>query len=59
MIDRQEIKVVRGNDLYFPQGNEKGDYYETLWLASINDGKKYHGTTPELAILKCIEGEKQ
>ena len=55
MTDHQEIKVTRGNNLYFPQGNESGNYYEPLWFASINDGKKYHGKTPELAALKCLK----
>ena len=31
-----DIEVVRGNDLYFPRGNEKGDYYE------ITDGVPQH-----------------
>ena len=51
------VKVERGNDLYFPQGNENGDHYEPLWLASINDGKKYHGTTPSEAYEKCINNQ--
>ena len=55
MIDHKEIKVTRGNDLYFPHGNENGDYFEPLWLASINDGKRYHGTTPEQAAIKCLQ----
>lgn len=43
------VKVERGNDLYFPQGNERGDYYEPLWIASRSDGRKFHGRTPALA----------
>lgn len=48
-----EIDVVRGNDLHFPRGNEKGDFYEPLWLASLDGGKRYHGTTPLDAALRC------
>jgi len=55
MTDHQEITVARGNDLYFPHGNESGDYFEPLWIASINNGKRYHAKTPELAVLKCLK----
>lgn len=41
--------VVRGNDLYFPQGNEHGDYYEPLFIAR-QDEQKAHGRTPAEAI---------
>lgn len=44
-----DIEVVRGNDLYFPQGNEKGDYYEPLFIARMN-GKTAHGKTPTEAL---------
>ena len=43
------IKVTRGNDLYFPKGNEFGEYYEPLYIAE-KDGKTAHGRTPEEAI---------
>ncbi len=50
-MDAEVIEVVRGNDLYFPNGNERGDFYEPLWIAKRSDGKQFHGTTPEAARL--------
>lgn len=47
------VDCVRGNDLYFPEGNEHGDFYEPLWLASLNGGVKFHGRTRLEASLRC------
>jgi len=40
------VKVVRGNDLYFPQGNEDGNHYEPLFIVSTDNGKRRHTPTP-------------
>lgn len=53
IIEREGIKVVRGNDLIFPKGNEKGEYSESLWLASYGGGRKFHGPTPLIAAMRC------
>jgi hypothetical protein len=44
-----EVEIIRGRDLYFPKGNESGDFYEPLWLARSGDGPWAHGRTPEEA----------
>lgn len=53
IIEREGIEVKKGNPLYFPQGNEKGDYYEPLWLAG-----KQHGQTPLIAAMRCYVASK-
>lgn len=50
---RPAVSVVRGNDLYFPGGNENGDHYEPLWLASWGDATRVHGRTPLTALLRA------
>ena len=58
IIEREGINVERGNDLFFPKGNEKGDYYEPLWLASYKTRRKFHGTTPLEAAMRCYVASK-
>lgn len=53
IIEREKIEIVRGNDLIFPKGNEKGELYEKLWLASYHSGRKFHGTTPLVAAMRA------
>ena len=53
IIEREKIEIVRGNDLFFPKGNEKGELYEKLWLASYHGGRKFHGQTPLIAAMRC------
>lgn len=53
IIEREEIEVIRGNDLIFPKGNEKGEYSEPLWLASCKGSRKFHGQTPLQAAMRC------
>jgi hypothetical protein len=53
IIEREGIEVVRGNDLIFPNGNEKGEYTEPLWLASCGVGRKFHGQTPLISAMRC------
>lgn len=48
------VEFTRLNDLYFPQGNEKGEYYEPYWKATIEDNNGY-GATQELAVLHCLK----
>lgn len=50
---RPAVSVVRGNDLYFPDGNEKGDYHEPLWIASWGEATRVHGRTPFTALLRA------
>lgn len=42
-----DIEVRQGNPLYFPAGNELGEYYEQLWLAG-----KMHGQTKDIAAMR-------
>jgi hypothetical protein len=53
IIEREKIEIHKGNDLYFPSGNEKGDYYEPLWIAG-----KQHGQTPLIAAMRCYVESK-
>jgi hypothetical protein len=53
IIERENIEIKKGNPLYFPQGNEKGDYYEDLWIAG-----KMHGPTPLIAAMRCYVASK-
>jgi len=53
IIERERIELNRGNDLYFPSGNENGDYYEPLWIAG-----KLHGQTPLIAAMRCYVASK-
>lgn len=52
-IEREGIDVKKGNPLYFPKGNERGDYYEPLWIAG-----KMHGPTPLIAAMRCYVASK-
>ena len=59
IIEREGIEVVRGNDLYFPKGNEKGDHYESLWIAKLPlmdlpQGYRFHGPTALIAAMRCF-----
>jgi hypothetical protein len=58
IIERERINVLRGNDLYFPKGNEKGDHYEELWLASKDSSRNIHGQTPLIAAMRCLIASK-
>lgn len=58
IIEREGIEVVRGNDLIFPKGNEKGEYTEPLWLASCGGGRKFHGPTALIAAMRCYVASK-
>ena len=53
IIEREDIEVKQGSPLYFPKGNEKGDYYEALWIAG-----KQHGTTPLIAAMRYYVASK-
>lgn len=57
IIERHQIQTQRGNDLYFPKGNEKGDYYEPLWIASLTPLEVW-GPTPLIAALRCYVASK-
>ena len=46
-INPDDITVEKGNPIYFPKGNENGDYYEPLYIASHDAIKGgFHGRTP-------------
>ena len=62
IIEREGIEVTKGNPLYFPKGNEKGDYYEPLWIArkpqdnlppGVRGVYEKWGTTPLIAAMRC------
>ena len=53
IIEREKIEITRGNPLYFPQGNESGDYYEPLWIAG-----KQQGQTALIAAMRCYVANK-
>lgn len=62
IIEREKINVVRCNDLYFPKGNEFGDYYEQLWRAEPFNtgsiGQRFYGPTPLIAAMRCYVASK-
>jgi len=53
IIERERIEIIRGNPLYFPKGNENGDFYEPLWIAG-----KQHGQTSLIAAMRCYVASK-
>jgi hypothetical protein len=53
IIERESIEVKKGKPLYFPQGNEQGNYYEPLWISG-----KQHGQTPLIAAMRCFVASK-
>jgi hypothetical protein len=56
IIEREKIELVRGNDLYFPKGNENGEFYEPLWIATRTEGpavSEARGPTPLIAAMRC------
>jgi hypothetical protein len=53
IIEREGIDTKEGNPLYFPKGNEKGDYYEPLWIAG-----KQHGQTLLIAAMRYYVASK-
>lgn len=54
LIEAHGIETCRGNDLYFPQGNENGEHYEPLWLARKPGESWVHGPTPLTAAMRCL-----
>lgn len=54
IIEREKIEIVRGNDLIFPNGNEKGEYTEPLWLASCGGGRMFNGPTSLVAAMRAF-----
>ena len=50
---RPAITVERGNDLHFPRGNERGEFWEPMWFARCGTVAYAHGRTPFLALLGC------
>ena len=54
LIEREGLETARGNDLYFPHGNERGDYYEPLFLARTPGGRWIHGRTVLEAAMRCL-----
>jgi len=57
IIKRERIELIRCNDLYFPKGNEKGDYYEPYIMARIGSIKAY-GPTEFIAAMRCYVESK-
>ena len=61
-IEQANITVIRCNDLFFPQGNEHGDYWEPYYRAQVGSFYAY-GPTPDIAVQRCYstsqEGESE
>jgi hypothetical protein len=57
IIDKHKITLARGNDLYFPKGNERGEYYEELWLAHMGEFRA-QGQTMLIAAMRCYVASK-
>lgn len=62
IIEREDITFVRCNDLFFPKGNEKGDYYEPYWRADPAEmdstWRRMYGPTPLIAAMRCYVASK-
>ena len=65
IIERNQIGIVRCNDLYFPSGNEHGEYYEQYWKAEIKGETDLnmslyieYGPTPLIAAMRCFVASK-
>jgi len=67
IIEREGVEVTKGNPLYFPKGNEKGDYYEPLWIArkpqdnlppGVRGVYEKWGPTPLIAAMRCLVASK-
>ena len=50
--------VTRLNDLYFPQGNEHGEYFESYYRATNQKGNTAYGRTAALAIANLKDYSK-
>ena len=57
IIDREGISVVRCNDLYFPEGNEKGQHWEPLYKA-FNRVITCYGPDRRTAAMRCWVASK-
>lgn len=44
------MTIIKLNDLYFPQGNEHGQYFEPYYKAVDDKGNTGHGDSPTNAI---------
>lgn len=53
IIEREKIELCKSNPLYFPKRNEKGEYFEDLWIA-----ENQHGQTPLIAAMRCYVAHK-
>lgn len=58
ILDREDINVLRGNDLHFPKGNENGDFCEPLFIAKTKAGRTMHGRTRLEAGMRCHVANK-
>jgi len=63
IMDRAGISVVKCNPLYFPKGNENGDYYEDYWKATLplmdlEEGYTFYGKTYLIAAMRCYVASK-
>jgi hypothetical protein len=61
IIEREKIELTKGNPLYFPEGNENGDYYEVLWIATLIGRvsiSEEQGQTPLIAAMRCYVASK-
>jgi hypothetical protein len=49
------MKIVKLNDLYFPKGNENGDYYEPYYQAIDDQGNIAYSSSPAQAAANLKE----
>lgn len=57
IIEREDISIVRLNDLYFPKGNEDGVSWEEHYVAYTGAIKSY-GPAPLIAAMRCYVESK-
>lgn len=57
IIDKEGIEIVIRNPVYFPKGNENGDYWEPLFEAVLNGTHEY-GPTPLISGMRCFVASK-
>lgn len=52
IVRRKSIQIVRLNDYYFPNGNEKGQHWEPAYKA-MSQVVTCYGPTPLIAGMRC------
>jgi len=58
IAQQHSITTTRCNDLYFPTGNESGEFYERYFKATDPGGTKAYGPAPLVAAMRCLVAAK-